>query len=77
MDLPREHGDVDLIFDDGSDPVDAAFVMLAFVLGELPPAKREARLQELEDGKLRAAVGRYVISRVSSRRESRSPYPAH
>ena len=74
MDISRQPGDVDLIFD-GDDAVGAAFAALAFVMGELPPAEREAKLEEIEDGRLRAAVSRFVLARVSARRQDRSPYP--
>ena len=70
----RQPGDVDLIFD-GDDAVSAAFAMLAFVMGALPPAEREARLAEIEDGRLRAATTRYVLARVYDRRQDRLPYP--
>ena len=70
----RQPGDVDLIFD-GDDAVTAAFAMLAFVMGALPPAEREARLEEIEDGRLRAAVGRFVLARVYTQRQARLPYP--
>jgi len=74
MDITRQPGDVDLIFD-GDDAVTAAFAMLAFVMGALPPAEREARLEEIEDGRLRAAVTRCVLGRVYTQRQARLPYP--
>ena len=70
----RQPGDVDLIFD-GDDAVSAAFAMLAFVIGALPPAEREARLEEIEDGRLRAAVTRCILGRVYTQRQARLSYP--
>jgi len=50
------------------DLVSAALAVLAKGLSELPAAQREARLAQLEDGALRAAVLRLVAYRIASPR---------
>jgi len=65
----KRFGDISIEFDGTcNDVVTAAFEMLSYGLGKLPPVEREAALSKIESGSLRCAVTSYVTA-------SFRPYP--
>lgn len=63
---PKRFGAISIEFDNTADDlVSAALAMLAYGLSGLPAAGREAQLQQIEDGKLRTMVGRFVASEMT------------
>jgi hypothetical protein len=71
---PQRFEGVTLQFAADFDLVSAALAMLAHGLSELPARQRDAKLEQLEDGALRAAVLRLVAHRMTTQPQS-SPWP--
>jgi len=62
---PQRFEGVTIEFAADYDLVSAALAMLAHGLCELPPDEREAQLEAFENGRLRSAVSRFVIYRLT------------
>ena len=59
----KRFGNIAIEFDGTCDDVvSAAFEMLAFALGKLPAAEREAMLSKIENGNLRCAASSYMAA---------------